>query len=152
MALYLAQHGHSLPEEDDPNRGLCDQGLMEVQFVADLARDRDVPVSRILHSGKKRAYQTARIFAAELIPGVLPEVMDGLNPMDDVTRIAELINPDSNEMLVGHLPFLEKLVSYLVIGSVETPVLQFQNGGIACLDKLPKNGPWVIKWTLYPGV
>ena len=55
-------------------------------------------------------------------------------------------------MLVGHLPFMERMTSYLIIGSTEPPLFKFQNGGIVCLDRLPETGRWVIKWTLMPNI
>jgi len=38
-------------------------------------------------------------------------------------------------MIVGHLPFLEKLTSYLVTGDEEELVLQFPTAGIVCFYK-----------------
>ena len=39
--------------------------------------------------------------------------MAGLNPEDDVCALAERLDPARNEMLVGHLPFMEKLAALL---------------------------------------
>jgi len=55
-------------------------------------------------------------------------------------------------MLVGHLPFMGRLTSYLITASVDTPVFKFQNSGILCLDKDPDIGSWVIKWALMPKI
>jgi phosphohistidine phosphatase len=55
-------------------------------------------------------------------------------------------------MLVGHLPFMERLTSYLITGSIDKPVLKFQNGGIVCLDKDVDSGFWIIRWTLMPKI
>lgn len=55
-------------------------------------------------------------------------------------------------MLVGHLPFMEKITSYLVIQAVEPCIFKFQNGGILCLDKHPDTLSWVIKWALMPEI
>ena len=76
MALYLVQHGHSLSKEVDSEPGLSEQGFREVQLIADMARDHDISVSQIVHSGKKRASQTAHIFADLLQPpGAWRELM-----------------------------------------------------------------------------
>jgi phosphohistidine phosphatase len=53
-------------------------------------------------------------------------------------------------MVVGHLPFMEKLVSYLSAGLVDKRVYKFQNSGIVCLDR--ENNDWFIKWTLNPDI
>ena len=30
------------------------------------------------------------------------------------------------------------------------PLVKFQTGGIVCLDRMEKNGPWHIQWALMP--
>jgi phosphohistidine phosphatase len=75
-----------------------------------------------------------------------------MKPLDDVVKFAEKITDSENIMLVGHLPFLEKLTSYLVVGSDEKPIFKFQNGGIICLDKESDSQTWIIKWTLMPNI
>jgi len=72
--------------------------------------------------------------------------------MDDVATFAGSINPDANTMLVGHLPFMERMTSYLVTGSIDKPVFKFQNSGIMCLDQDPDSNSWVIIWTLMPNI
>ena len=66
VALYLVQHGKSLPKEEDPERGLSPEGLTEVEGIADAAKTNGIRVARIDHSGKKRARQTADLFASAL--------------------------------------------------------------------------------------
>ena len=63
MALYLVQHGKSLPKDVDPDQGLADEGIAETKRIAEVARGYQVNVSLIKHSGKKRARQTAEIFS-----------------------------------------------------------------------------------------
>ena len=53
-------------------------------------------------------------------------------------------------MLVGHLPFLSRLASYLVTGDPERPIFQFQNAGIVCLSRTGEG--WAIKWSLSPRI
>jgi phosphohistidine phosphatase len=152
MALFLVQHGKSLPKEKDPNKGLSEAGIDETERIAQVAKGYGVHVSAIAHSGKTRARQTADIFASALNPeGGLQEI-SGLNPLDDVTAIAATLDSTEDRMLVGHLPFMERLTAYLITGSIERPVFKFQNSGIVCLDKAPDTESWVIKWTLMPHI
>ena len=152
MALYLVQHGRSLPKDIDPDQGLAEEGIAETKRIADVAAGYGVKVSNIKHSVKTRAHKTAEIFASALNPaGGIAEVV-GLKPMDDVIAFAASIDPDENTMLVGHLPFMERMVSYLVTGSIDQPVFKFQNSGIVCLRKDPTIGSWVIVWTLMPNI
>jgi len=152
LALYLAQHGEALAEDVDPERSLSPEGTADVERIAGVAKNYSVPVSRIEHSGKKRAAQTAEIFAAALEPpgGVKPRA--GINPMDDVVPVAEQVRADDDLMLIGHLPFMEKLLCYLVTGSSDRRLFKFQNGGIVCLDQDPEEQSWFIKWALMPEI
>jgi phosphohistidine phosphatase len=152
MALYLVQHGQSTPKENDPQQGLSKTGIATVSRIAEVARGYQVAVSGILHSGKLRARQTAQIFKQALQPRQGLAETDGLKPMDDVTRFAERIDRLEDVMLVGHLPFLERLTAFLLTGTPEKQVFKFQNGGIVCLEKDADRGMWYIKWTLMPEI
>lgn len=152
MALFLVQHGKSLPKDKDPEQGLSKEGISEVEQIAKVAKGYGVQVSRIIHSGKKRARHTAEIFASLLGSGVGVQESGGLKPLDDVSAFAGKINNEDNVMLVGHLPFMERLTSYLITGSTDKPVFKFQNGGIVCIDKDPDNRSWFIRWALMPRI
>ncbi len=152
MALYLVQHGKSLSKDIDPERGLSDEGRAVVEHIANVARDYGVRVAEIKHSGKKRAQQTAEIFASALKPELGVEAADGINPTDDVPLFSKNIEFDRDLMIVGHLPFLERLISYLITGWIERPVFRLQNGGILCLDKDQESDLPVIKWALMPKI
>jgi phosphohistidine phosphatase len=150
MALFLAQHGKSRPKDADPEQGLSPEGGAEVEWVAAAAREQGLRVGRILHSTKKRARQTARIFAAALEPAGGVQEQEGLKPLDDPAAFAATITATDDLLVVGHLPFMERLVAYLVTGSMEPLVLKFINAGIVCLDRDPAEDRWFIKWTIVP--
>ena len=59
MAIYLVQHGHCLSKQEDPEKGLSAQGVTDVKSIARVAAGYGIEVNLILHSGKKRALQTA---------------------------------------------------------------------------------------------
>lgn len=152
MALFLVQHGKSLSKDQDPSKGLSDAGIAETKRIADVAKGYGVHVAGITHSGKTRARQTAEIFSSVLNPKGGIQESSGLNPLDDVTDYAKTVDPSKDWMLVGHLPFMEKMTAYLITGSTENPVFKFQNSGIVCLDKYPDIRRWAIKWTLMPNI
>ena len=152
MALYLVQHGKSLPKDIDPDQGLSEEGIAETKRIAEVAANYGINVSHIKHSVKTRAHKTAEIFASTLNPPSGMTEVEGLKPMDDVVAFAASIVPDENSMLVGHLPFMERMTSYLVTGSADKPVFKFQNSGIVCLKKDPDSGSWAIVWTLMPNI
>ena len=152
MALYLVQHGQSLPKDVDPDQGLSEKGVAETKRITGVAKNYQIKVGQIRHSVKTRARKTADIFASALNPiGGVQEV-EGLKPMDDVAAFAASINPDTNTMLVGHLPFMERMAAYLVTGSIDKPVFKFQNSGIVCLDQDSETKSWVIIWSLMPKI
>jgi phosphohistidine phosphatase len=121
------------------------------QMASFLARKEAIKVSHILHSGKRRAEQTAEILAEELLPGSVTAT-DGLNPLDDPAiwngRLAET---NEDLMLVGHLPHLGKLAAQLVTGDAEQNPVAFRMGGIACLER-QEDGNWVVGWMVVPEI
>ena len=152
MALYLVQHGKSLPKDQDPDQSLSEEGKTETELIAKTAKDKGVSVSQIRHSVKTRARQTADIFSQALSPKQGIQEIGGIKPMDDVAEVAANLDPTENTMLVGHLPFMERMTAYLITGSIDKPVFKFQNSGIVCLDKDPDTQSWVILWALLPDI
>jgi phosphohistidine phosphatase len=149
MKLYLVQHGEAKSELEDPERSLTAKGKDEVDRVAQAARKMDVKLAKIYHSGKKRAKQTAEIIGSGLnVPEQDLEAMQGLNPNDDVRPWLEKIPKEKKDiMLVGHLPFLEKLTSLLLCGNENARVVLFRYGGMVCLEQKEDN-KWAVKWFL----
>ncbi len=150
MAIFLVQHGISLSKDQDPEKGLSEKGFDDTQKIAQVADTYAIPVRKILHSGKKRAEQTAHIFNEKLGLKNPIERIDGINPLDNVKAFGDRMDPALNVMVVGHLPFMQRLVSYLTTGSEALKVYQFQNSGIVSLDN--EDGNWFIKWTLNPDI
>lgn len=149
MNLYLVQHGQATSKDEDPARPLTSQGVDDVSRVARYAvDDLDVHVARVVHSGKTRALQTAELWGKSL--GADVEQADGLAPKDDPAVWAERLRDTSvDTMLVGHLPFLERLASMLVAGDPDRPVVEFRPGGLAGLEHADDG--WVVSLLLPPG-
>jgi len=116
MHLYLVQHAEARPREEDPQRPMSKQGQADILKVAVFLAEREaVKASRILHSGKLRAEQTAEILAEYLHPDSV-SATDGLNPLDDPALWAgRLKETDEDLMLVGHLPHMSNLAALLLI-------------------------------------
>ena len=148
--LFLVQHGKSFSQEQDPARGLTPQGRAEAERLAAQLHDGGMTLDKILHSGKARAAQTAEIFAAALHPPQGIEAVTGLAPNDPVAPFANDSLPgDPAVMIVGHLPFLEKLCAELLTGKQDPLPVKFHNAGVVCLSQ-PSAGVWVLNWTLVP--
>ena len=149
MKLFLVQHGESKSKTEDPDRPLNDEGLMNVEKVAAWVGKTAGKIREIQHSGKKRAEQTAIIFGNHLSPPHGVTSSSGLNPNDDILPIAnmiyELLDP---LMIVGHLPFLSLLASYLVTEDQNSEIVKFQNAGVVCLSKGQNH--WLVEWVVIP--
>ena len=69
---------------------------------------------------------------------------------DDVAPIVDFVSEVENSlMLVGHLPFLDRVVAQLVAGDADRNVVQFAAGGLVAL--LCEDGQWVIATVVAPG-
>ncbi len=151
MKVYLMQHGKPVPKEENPERPLSRQGQDEVNRMGQMLKACGISISQALHSGKKRAQETAEIMLKNLNPGAKLIKKDNISPMDDPSAIAsEIPNLPDGTLIVGHLPHMGKLVSLLVTGSQDQGVVQFQQGGMVCVERPEGGTVWVIRWMLVP--
>jgi len=149
VKLYLVQHGEAKNKAEDPQRPLTERGRDDVVRVAAFAARAGLQVDQIRHSGKRRAEETAAILAEHLSPAEGVVASPGLAPRDDVRLVAKALRDETQpEMLVGHLPFLDRLASLLVTGDAECSIVRFQKGGIICLVR--EDGNWAIGWIITP--
>ena len=152
MRIYLVQHGEAKSEEEDPRRTLTDKGIGEVQKVAEFLRPLTLGVDTVWHSGKARAQQTAELLAEALGAQARVVAHEGLGPKDPVTATKEALEQaGGNVMIVGHLPFLGKLVTLLVTGREEPGIAGFQYGSVVCLERRAGES-WQIGWMITPGL
>lgn len=149
MHVYLVQHGKAKSAEDDPNRGLTDEGRADVLRVAEFLAEQRITVSLIQHSGKLRAEETAHIFAESIRCTSGPIHIQGLDPNDDPSLMANFLKVYTDDVLiVGHLPHLERLASILLSGNPDLRPICFQNGGVVCMSK--DHAGWSICWAVVP--
>lgn len=150
MKLYLVQHGEACSKDVDPDRPLTDQGKADIERLATFLKQSDIHVERVIHSGKLRAVQTAERLASAVAPGSEPETSGIINPNDDPRAFDWQGESGKGDMLVvGHLPYLAKLVSHLVIADESRPITAWQPGSLVCLAW--ENGKhWQINWMIRP--
>lgn len=151
MRLYLIQHGEARPKEEDPDRRLTERGLAEVRKMAAFLKPLGLSVQAIRQSGKTRARQTAEVIAGvvESAEGVVE--WSGLGPDDPVGPMAHRLAAEAHDLvIVGHLPFLRRLVSLLVVGDQEAPVVAFRYGGVLCLERGADG--WTVAWYIVPAL
>jgi len=150
MKIYLVQHGEAAAKDVDPERPLTEQGRTDVQRVARALKQAGVEVKRVIHSGKLRAQQTAEILTTEIAPMLQLETSDLINPNDDPGAFnLQTASGSMDTMVVGHLPFMAKLVSHLVTGDDNYMLVAYQPGSVVCLDLTEKDN-WQINWMVRP--
>jgi len=150
MKLYLVQHAKASSKQVDPERSLTEEGRRDIQKVAAFIKPLNLCVDYLWHSGKKRTAQTAEILAEVVKVNKASIARDGLGPNDDVTVLrSELASAGQDVMIVGHLPFLSKLTSLLLVGSESANMAAFKNGSIVCLKRCEDN-QYQIDWMVTP--
>jgi len=152
MFLYLVRHGEAKPESEDPERGLTDDGMKNARRMGEFLSFMGTEVDTVIHSRKKRALQTAQAITESIRPKKEIRAEDGLAPNDDpaawVTRI-NAMNEDT--AIVGHLPFLDRLLGLLVLGDADRRIIDYKPVGTVCLTPAG-NGRWLVEWAINPGV
>jgi len=150
MKLFLAQHGQAYAKDIDPERPLTERGKQDVARLAGFLAKAGVRVERVIHSGKLRAVQTAECLADAIAPGVIVEESGLINPNDNPKAFDwQSESWDRDTLVVGHLPFMSRLVSHLVVGDENRPVSAFQPGSIVCLE-LNEGSRWLVAWMIRP--
>ena len=119
MHIYLVQHGAAVPKDENPEKPLSDSGRDDIKKMASFLARSHVSAARVIHSGKLRALETALLLAEVLGPGnVVEEIESGLAPNDSTDALFAAIDGWTEDtIIVGHLPFMSKMVSRLVTGN-----------------------------------
>jgi phosphohistidine phosphatase len=149
MEFYLVRHGEAVSQALNGERPLTPGGRRNVERLGQAAAKRGIQPGQIFHSGLLRAQQTAEILSESLGPfeGVRESV--GLRPDDDpVIAKAELESSTVSLMLVGHLPHIGRLASFLVAGNADQELVQFAPATVLGLSY--ENYHWKILWKLTP--
>jgi phosphohistidine phosphatase len=150
MKLYLVQHGEAYAKEVDPERPLTDRGRADIERLAAFLGRAGIEVGHVIHSGKLRAAQTADLLAAAVAPFVELEVNDHIHPDDDPRTIDWRQEAGGGDvMLVGHLPFMARLVSLLLAEDPDRPIAAYRPGSVVCLES-DAEGRWQIDWMVRP--
>jgi phosphohistidine phosphatase len=106
----------------------------------------------IWHSGKKRAEQTAEILGSAVTAGEGVVQREGLSPKDEVGPVRREIEQGGQDvMIVGHLPFLSRLVACLAADGDSVEVVAFRQGGVVCMER-DEEQRWSVRWMIVPEI
>lgn len=153
--LIVVRHGEARPAEQDPARGLSEEGSRQAAAVARALRALRLEPAAVWHSGKLRAEQTARVLADALGAGERVQPHAGLEPGSpaartaaEIAEIAETDEEDRTLIVVGHLPHLGRLLSLLLAGREEPDLFRLPPAGAVGLERA--EGGWQVQWFLTP--
>lgn len=150
MKVYLARHGEAASGELDSERPLSEKGRKDVEKIADFLSRSNLKVDYFFHSGKLRAQQTAELLSKAFHCSRGVEARSGLDPADLVSPIASEINQFGHDLaLIGHMPFMGKLLSKLMSGYENNDIALFQTATLVCLESMENSG-WILRWVLCP--
>jgi phosphohistidine phosphatase len=148
LNLYILQHGEAVPKQVDPGRPLSDNGVRDIRMLAMHMKKMDVRLENVLHSGKLRAEQSARLITEVLSPEIEMMQADGLNPGDDPSEVLKVIEHMTGNILVAsHMPLVSRLCSMLLTGSADTEFASLP-GTLFCLEK--NQDKWRLAYMLRP--
>ena len=144
------RHGEALSPQADPERGLTDNGKDKISLVAKHLFDKNVNFTRVFHSKKKRACETAVIMIQTLSPDVKPVEHSHIAPNDDPSLIISEINDwDEDTLIASHLPFVPNLITALTGQDAYLSAITFETGTVVCLERTDK-ASWAIQWSTAP--
>jgi phosphohistidine phosphatase len=152
MKLYCVRHGEAVAALENPERPLTERGMIQVEAMAQQLVGANVHVMHMIHSQRLRARQTAEILAQALKPQLVTESASGLDETDSVDDTVEMIRYwHDDTMIVGHMPFMSRLVSALVLDDSHLQIINFPPGAVVCLEHAT-DMQWVINWVLTPDI
>lgn len=151
MKIYCVRHGEAEESDVDSQRPLTENGVTDIENVARFMGEAGLHIDHMLHSPKVRAVQTAEIFAKYLQADQVNECDTLLDEHNDVSPIVDMIPAwHGDTMLVGHLPYMYKLISALVLEQADFyPIVNYPPGTVICLDRY-NTERWIISWLLSP--
>ena len=115
MHLLLVRHGDAVSSAENGDKLLSPLGHSEILKTARMASQTiDFRLQNIYHSGKIRARQTAEILSEIIKSENKLKQASGLGPLDSLSIWANRLKTlDVNIALVGHLPYMAEMTSYL---------------------------------------
>ena len=148
MKLYLVRHGLTTSTAH-AEQTLSETGIQQTQEIGRFLKQSGIEIDEILHSEKWRAKQTAQIIGQVVAPDLSLIQSTGLKPDDPIEPlIHEIATFDRNVMIVSHLPFLEKLLTTLTLGTETLCPIDFCGSCVVCLQGT--GHIWQIAWVVSP--
>jgi phosphohistidine phosphatase len=159
--LYFLRHAIAADKNawkgSDSDRPLTKEGVRKMRKAAKGIRRLDFPVDWILTSPFRRAFDTAAITAKGLKLKKKLRVNKALAPDGDPKMLVRYLTANFRSweslMLVGHEPYLGRLLGVLVGGPEGEPI-ELEKGALAKLsvDTLAYNKCATLHWLVTPKI
>ncbi len=165
IELYLMRHGIAADLGEagvikDADRPLTPEGREKMKLAAQGLRKSGMKFNLILTSPLLRSRQTAEVVAEALELQHKVRIIESLSPgkafIEGEGRLAEIFlelgaYQFDRAMLVGHMPDLAELASFLLTGNRNLNI-EFKKGSICAIEvsSLPPRGPGLLRWMLTP--
>ena len=142
MNLYLLRHGIAAEPDlagyaPDSERPLTAKGAARLRETARAMQKLKLSFDLVLSSPFLRAKQTAEIIVRNLKLKKKLSITDDLTPVGNprlVIQELNLLRPEpENVLLVGHEPYLGKLIALLAAGNTSLEI-DFKKGGLCKLE------------------
>ena len=152
MKIYLARHGEYAIDVSKQLDVLSENGMKQISALATFLKPINLTISNIFHSEKNRAKQTAEILANGFQYANSPQARSDISPNSDVHVLTnEIQHGEEDILVVGHMPFMGKLVSLLLAGNDHHTIIEFHPGTLVCLERTHIHH-WNIEWVLSPSL
>lgn len=161
MILYVLRHAIAVDRTEwrgsESDRPLTKEGRKKMEKAAEGMREFGIDFDWILTSPFRRAYDTAAIVADVYKAKKKIRLSKSLAPDGDPKTLVRHLALDFRSweslLLVGHEPYLSKLISTLVAGHPEAQ-LDFRKGGLCRLNapSLAYDRCATLEWWLPPKV
>lgn len=142
MNIFILRHGIAVEPgtpgiERDADRPLIPKGERRLRAAAAAMMKMELSFDLILSSPILRAKQTAEIVAETLKLGKRLQFSDALAPGGNMKMLVKQLSDwkpvPENVLLVGHEPYLSRLISLLISGEDHTTVAM-KKGGLCKLE------------------
>jgi len=160
MNLYLLRHGIAVVRDDlnferDAERPLTPKGKRQLRQIAAAMKKMGLRFDLILASPYSRARQTAEIVARSLKRQKQLAFSNELIPSGNPRALVQQLNtlhPEANAvLLVGHEPYLSRLIGLLTTGEANLGI-DLKKGGLGKLEieELGYGRCATLAWLLTP--
>ncbi|HYC24746.1 MAG TPA: histidine phosphatase family protein [Roseiarcus sp.] len=143
LRLLLLRHAKAAPQDPahDRQRGLIERGRSDAARVAGYIAAQKRPVDAIIHSGARRAEETAMIVSRELpkgLPILIEPRLYEATASQFLTALRALGDEHACPLVVGHNPSLGEVAIRLAgagdRSTRERMAAKFSTSGLAILD------------------